>query len=103
MMVEISSSNTLIQTMVPDALRGRVMAVYSMMFMGMAPPGSLLAGWAADRIGAPTTVLIGGTVCVAAAAIFRWRLPRLRADAQRLIVAQQMVGGDPPAGVTSTE
>jgi hypothetical protein len=89
--------------MVPDALRGRVMAVYSMMFMGMAPPGSLLAGWAADRIGAPTTVLIGGTVCVAAAAIFRWRLPRLRADAQRLIVAQQMVGGDPPAGVTSTE
>ena len=102
MMVQISSSNTLIQTMVPDALRGRVMAVYSMMFMGVAPAGALLAGWAADRIGAPTTVLIGGTVCVAAAAIFRWSLPRLRADARRLIVAQQMVGGDPPAGVIST-
>lgn len=102
MMVEISSSNTLIQTMVPDALRGRVMAVYSMMFMGMAPAGSLLAGWAADRIGAPTTVLIGGLACMAAAAVFRWSIPRLRADAQRLIVAQQMVGGDPPAGITST-
>ena len=98
MMVQISSSNTLIQTMVPDSLRGRVMAVYSMMFMGMAPAGSLLAGWAADRIGAPATVTIGGAVCVAAAVIFRWSLPRLRAEAQRLIVAQQMVGGEPPAG-----
>lgn len=101
MMVEISSSNTLIQTMVPDALRGRVMAVYSMMFMGMAPVGSLLAGWSADRIGAPRTVLIGGAACVVAAAIFRWSLPRLRADARRLIVAQQSVGGEPPAGVTA--
>jgi MFS family permease len=101
MMVEISSSNTLIQTMVPDALRGRVMAVYSMMFMGMAPAGALLAGWAADRIGAPRTVLVGGAACVVAAAVFRWSLPRLRADAQRLIVAQQMVGGEPPAGLTS--
>ena len=101
MMVQISSSNTLIQTMVPDALRGRVMSVYSMMFMGMAPLGALLAGWSADRIGAPRTVLIGGAACVAAAAIFRWSLPRLRADARRLIVAQQAVGGEPPAGVSA--
>jgi len=72
--------------------------VYSMMFMGMAPAGSLLAGWAADRIGAPSTVAIGGALCVLAAAVFRWSLPRLRADARRLIVAQQMVGGDPPGG-----
>ena len=100
MMVQISSSNTLIQTMVPDALRGRVMSVYSMMFMGMAPLGALLAGWAADRIGAPRTVLIGGAACVAAAAVFRWRLPRLRADARRLIVAQQPVAGEPSAGMS---
>ena len=100
MMLQISSSNTLIQTMVPDALRGRVMSVYSMMFMGMAPLGALLAGWSADRIGAPRTVLIGGTACAAAAAIFRWSLPRLRADARRLIVAQQAVGGEPPAGIS---
>ena len=101
MMVQISSSNTLIQTMVPDALRGRVMSVYSMMFMGMAPLGALLSGWSADRIGAPRTVLIGGTACVIAAAIFRWSLPRLRADARRLIVAQQAVGGEPPAGISA--
>ena len=101
MMVQISSSNTLIQTMVPDALRGRVMSVYSMMFMGMAPLGALLSGWSADRIGAPRTVLIGGTACVIAAAIFRWSLPRLRADARRLIIAQQAVGGEPPAGISA--
>ena len=70
MMVEISSSNTLIQTMVPDALRGRVMAVYSMMFMEWRPRGAP-AGWAADRIGSPSTVLIGGAACMIAAAIFR--------------------------------
>ena len=51
MMIEMGSSNTLIQSMVPDHLRGRVMSVYSMMFMGMAPIGSLLAGAAADRFG----------------------------------------------------
>src|SRR5882724_11668010 len=56
MMVQMSSSNTLIQSMVPDRLRGRVMAVYSMMFMGMAPLGSLLAGMVADHLGAPRTV-----------------------------------------------
>ena len=56
----MASSNTLIQAMVPDALRGRVMAVYSMMFMGMAPFGALFAGWLAERIGAPRTVALGG-------------------------------------------
>ncbi len=63
MMVEMGSSNTLIQTMSPDHLRGRVMSVYSMMFMGMAPVGALLAGAAADRWGAPLTVA-GGVLSV---------------------------------------
>src|SRR5205823_3267922 len=53
MMVQLASSNTLIQSMVPDRLRGRVMAVYSMMFMGMAPFGALFAGLLANRWGAP--------------------------------------------------
>ena len=53
MMVQMASSNTLMQSMVPDALRGRVMAVYSMMFMGMAPFGALFAGLLAERLGAP--------------------------------------------------
>jgi MFS family permease len=101
MMVQMASSNTLIQAMVPDALRGRVMAVYSMMFMGMAPFGALWAGWVAERIGAPETVAFGGLVCLGAAAIFALRLPALRGEARQLIVAQELAGGDPAAEVTN--
>jgi MFS family permease len=100
MMVEMASSNTLIQAMVPDALRGRVMAVYSMMFMGMAPFGALFAGWVAERVGAPATVAIGGMVCVVAATVFSLRLPALRGEARELIVAQEMAGGDPATEIT---
>ncbi|WP_448510413.1 MFS transporter [Immundisolibacter sp.] len=78
MMVQMASSNTLLQMMVPDALRGRVMSLYSMMFMGMAPIGSLLAGSLADVIGAPATVAGGGTTCMLAAVWFRRRLPHIR-------------------------
>jgi MFS family permease len=102
MMIEMGSSNTLIQSMVPDHLRGRVMSVYSMMFMGMAPVGSLLAGGAADRIGAPGTVACGGLVCMCAAAIYWTFLPRIRVGARRLIVAQQMTAGEPPQEVTGS-
>jgi MFS family permease len=100
MMVQMASSNTLIQAMVPDALRGRVMAVYSMMFMGMAPFGALAAGWMAERIGAPHTVALGGVVCLIGSAIFSLVLPSLRGEARELIVAQGLAGGDPPAEVT---
>lgn len=96
MMVEMGSSNTLIQMMSPDHLRGRVMSAYSMMFMGMAPVGALLAGLAAGRFGAPFTVAAGGAFCAAAATGFALWLPHLRPEARRLIVAQQMAGGDPP-------
>ncbi|HEX8091652.1 MAG TPA: MFS transporter [Blastocatellia bacterium] len=103
MMVQMASSNTLIQTMVPDHLRGRVMAVYSMMFMGMAPVGSLLAGVLAGRLGAPATVAAGGTVCILGASIFALRLPGLRAEARQLIVAQQMIGGVPAEQALSSD
>jgi MFS family permease len=82
MIVQMASSNTLVQTLVPDELRGRVMSVYSMMFLGMAPFGSLFAGILAQRIGAPATVSIGGVVCMTAAALFAWHLPSLRAKAE---------------------
>jgi len=95
MMLEMASSNTLIQAMVPDALRGRVMAVYSMMFMGMAPLGSLAAGWLAQRIGAPGAVIFGGVLSVVAAVVFGLRLPALRVEGRQLVLANQMVGGDP--------
>jgi MFS family permease len=100
MMIEMASSNTLIQAMVPDALRGRVMAVYSMMFMGMAPIGALLAGALAQKLGAPNTVALGGAVCILGALVFGLRLPALRAEAREIIVALQMAGGDPPEEIT---
>jgi MFS family permease len=100
MMIQMGSSNTLIQSMAPDRLRGRVMSVYSMMFMGMAPIGSLLAGAAADRFGAPMTVAGGGVICMAATGVFWMWLPQIRTHARRLIVAQQMAGGDPPQEMT---
>src|SRR5881227_1979117 len=59
MMLQMSASNTLIQAMVPDDLRGRVMSIYSMMFMGMAPFGAFLGGAVANRLGAPLAVLMG--------------------------------------------
>ena len=95
-MVQMASSNTLVQAMVPDALRGRVMAVYSMMFMGMAPFGALFAGSLAERLGAPRTVALGGIVCTGAAALFALRLPSIRPEARRLIVAQGLAGADLP-------
>jgi len=95
MMVQMASSNTLVQMMVPDHLRGRVMAVYSMMFMGMAPLGALMAGLLADRLGAPATVALGGSVCIVGSIIFRRYLPGLRGEARRLIVAQSMAAGVP--------
>jgi len=95
MMIEMASSNTLIQTMVPDELRGRVMAIYSMMFMGMAPFGALSAGAAAHHLGAPMTVAIGGVVCLAGGVIFGWAWRSLRPEARELILAQGMAGGEP--------
>jgi hypothetical protein len=70
-----------------------------MMFMGMAPFGALLAGALAEHIGAPLTVAIGGIVCIAGGAVFAARLPVLRPEGRRIIVALQMTGGDPPEEV----
>jgi MFS family permease len=78
MMITMASTNTILQTVVEEDLRGRVMAFYTMAFLGTAPIGSLLAGVAADRIGAPRTILLGGLACIAAGGWFALRLPRLR-------------------------
>jgi MFS family permease len=88
LMLQMGSSNTLIQSMVPDHLRGRVMGVYSMMIMGMAPFGGLLAGLVADRLGAPATVAIGGAICLVAAGIFWTQLSGIRMHARRMIAAR---------------
>lgn len=86
---QMASSNTLIQSMVPDALRGRVMSVYSMMFMGMAPLGALAAGIFAAHLGAPLTVALGGAGSCISAAVFFSRWTALRAEARRLLLAQE--------------
>lgn len=95
MMTQTASSNTLIQVMVPDRLRGRIMSVYSMLFMGMAPLGSLLYGGLAEHIGAPYTLAIGGSFAILGAIFFAYNLPKIRIKARELIVAQGMAGGEP--------
>ena len=101
MMIQMASSNTLIQSMVPDRLRGRVMSVYAMTFMGMAPLGSLLAGSLAHNLGAPWTVAMGGVIAIAGAMVFAFRLPIHRPVAREMIVAQQMAGGSPAQEMTA--
>ncbi len=100
MMLQMSSSNTLIQAMVPDHLRGRVMAVYSMMFMGMAPFGALLGGALADRMGAPVTISMGAIACIGGAGLFGINLPRIRVEGRKLIIAQEAAGGEPSVEAT---
>jgi MFS family permease len=96
MMIQMASSNTLIQALVPDNLRGRTMAVYTMMFMGMAPFGALLAGTLAHHLGTPTTVALGGGVCIIGAVVFSMRWPAFRHEARQMIVSLQMSGGSLP-------
>lgn len=78
MMAQMASSNTVLQTIVEDDKRGRVMSIYTMAFVGVAPIGSLLAGAVAERIGANATIGLGGAVSIAAGAFFALRLPLLR-------------------------
>ena len=82
LMVQMASTNTVIQTIVDDDKRGRVMGFYSMSFMGMMPLGSLLAGVLAHFIGAPSVVLLGGTCCIVGSVAFARRLPALHALAR---------------------
>jgi len=80
-MVQMASSNTLLQTMVPDHLRGRVMAVHVMTFMGLSPFGSITAGFVAEHLGAPLALAMGGVACLAGAVFFATKLPNLQLTA----------------------
>jgi MFS family permease len=103
MMLQMASSNTLVQAMVPDELRGRVMAVYSMMFMGMAPIGALFAGSIANYLGAPNTVALGGAMCIVGSILFGSQLKSFKHEAKRLIIAMQMTGGEPASKASFRE
>jgi len=78
MIMQMTSSNTILQTIVDDDKRGRVMSFYTMAFMGTAPFGSLLAGYLASIIGAPNTLIIGGISCILGAIVFSKKLPEIK-------------------------
>lgn len=78
-MVHLAATNTILQTIVEERLRGRVMSFYTMAFFGTVPIGSLIGGLVADRFGAPITVRLSGLVCLAGGAWFAYRLPAIRA------------------------
>jgi MFS family permease len=90
-MILMGASNTLVQSMVPDALRGRVMSVYSMMYMGVGPVGALIAGFAAEKFGAQRTLAAGALCCLAASIVFAWRRPAIREGTAKLIRAQREI------------
>ena len=78
MILNNALTNTLLQTLVPDELRGRVMGFYSFVFVGLAPLGALQAGVVAEHVGAPWAVATGGLVTALAMGIAAWRVPELR-------------------------
>jgi MFS family permease len=73
MIITTALANTMLQTLVPDALRGRVMAFYAFVFVGMAPLGAFQAGFVAEHRGAPISIALGGVVCLLAVATASWR------------------------------
>ena len=78
-MIHLAATNTVLQTIVEERLRGRVMSFYTMAFFGTVPIGSLLGGVMADRYGATTTVFASGLVCLAGSVWFAYKLPAIRA------------------------
>ncbi len=78
MMMQMAASNTVLQTIVPEDRRGRVMSYYTMAFLGMAPLGSLLGGMLADAVGAQNVVRLAGACCIVGSLAFVVQLPRLR-------------------------
>jgi MFS family permease len=94
-MVSLAATNTIIQTVVEDRLRGRVMAFFAMAFLGTAPIGSLISGVVADRIGAPGTIRLGGIACIAGAAWFAAQLPTIRRLIRPIYVERGIVAASP--------
>src|SRR5262245_62671708 len=90
-MVAIAASNTARQTLAENEMRVTVISLFSIILVGMAPFGSLLAGWAADRVGAPLVVAIGGGFCVVAGIVFARQLPRLREAAKPILAARGII------------
>jgi len=91
MMVQMASSNIILQTIVEEDKRGRVMSFYTMAFMGLSPFGSLFSGVLAARIGANNTLLGGGVLCIIAAGIYALQLPKLRSFIRPLYIQKGII------------
>jgi MFS family permease len=102
LMLEMAASNTLLQTIVDEDKRGRVMSLYTTAFLGSAPIGSYLAGILADHVGAPLTLRIAGLVCIAAAVFFGWRLPHLRELVRPIYLNRGILPAAPLPAVEAT-
>jgi MFS family permease len=91
MMVHMASCNTILQTIVEEDKRGRIMSFYTMAFLGMMPFGSLLAGGLAARIGAPYTLCLEGICCILGAVYFASKLPVIRAEIRPIYVEKGII------------
>jgi len=100
MMVQMAACNTILQTIVDDDKRGRVMSLYVLSFGGVSPFGALLAGSTANAAGAPATVLMAGVCCLAAAALFTLQLPAFR-QSVRPVYARLGIIPDPSEPISS--
>jgi MFS family permease len=96
MIFTLAGANTILQTIVSDDMRGRIMSCYAMAFMGMVPLGSLLAGTLARQLGAPRTIALGGVCCLLGAALFASRLHHLRALVRPIYLDKGIVSTPAP-------
>jgi len=91
MIVEMTSTNTVLQTLVEEEKRGRVMSFHMMAIMGMVPFGSLLSGTLASHIGAPGAVMISGIACIIGSVMFARKLPALRQMARPVYIERGII------------
>ncbi len=96
MIIQMASTNTILQTLVEEDKRGRVMSLYTMAFMGMVPFGSLLSGTLADMIGAPGTTMLGGIACIIGGLLFARKLPALRKMVRPIYIKKGILPVDQP-------
>ena len=97
-MTVLTSCNTILQMIVEEDKRGRVMSFYAMAFMGMVPFGSLMGGCLATRIGAPGTLMFGGICCIAASFFFARKLPLLRKATRPIYIDRGIIRDVPTEG-----
>jgi MFS family permease len=91
MMLQLASSNIILQTIAEEDKRGRVLSLYTMSFLGLTPLGSLVIGTLASHIGVAVTLTIGGVLCILAGLYFSTRLSRLRELARPVVVSKRVL------------